>query len=333
MNSPPVIQALSNKYVIIGQSLPLRSALLNIQASDPENGTLFYSIIGVTYYKNGTIQPVTAFNLQWAIMSIPKVGFDACKTAESYAFPRNLFCMDPKNNTIKTTAKYDQLKKADFSLLAVTVLVVDNGIPQRNVTTKVYFRVKENCTAGATEYTNLVQKCLQSREIIKRGISLAGEISFQIIVPNNTKITRITIDFSKFTRFNFIEEVIRYEFHYEKQTKVLLRRLLVDTAREPKLEMYLWNPIDIVGTTLNISLNLRVISEKGMSLFGGTSGIELYLLDRSKNYCLDSNCVSLYSVLTSVLTAYGRPECARKDGFTTIAKYSSCNVNQGKFDN
>eukprot|EP00112_Aurelia_sp_Birch-Aquarium-sp1_P014567 Seg3157.1 transcript_id=Seg3157.1/GoldUCD/mRNA.D3Y31 product="hypothetical protein" protein_id=Seg3157.1/GoldUCD/D3Y31 len=238
--------------------------------------------------------------------------------------------MDPNNNTIKTTAKYDQLPKADFSLFALTVLVTDNGIPQSNVTTKVYFRVKENCTAGTTEYTKLVQICPQSLEIIKRGISSPGELSYQFIVPNNTKITRITIDFSKFAPFKFIEEVIKYEFRYEKQTKLLLRRLLVDTTREPKLEMYLWNPIDVVGTTANITLTLSILSEKGRSPFGGSTGIELYLLDRSKNYCADSNCVSLYSVMTSVLTADGRPECARKDGFTTIAKYGSCKVIKGK---
>ena len=330
MNNPPVIQASSNKYVIISQRLPERSILLSVQATDPDNGTLIYSIIGVTYYRNTTAQPIKTLNLQWAVKTVPNVGFDACNTAESYSFPRNLFCMDPKSNTIKTSAKYDQFKKEDFSLFAVIVLVMDNGIPQRNVTTKVYFRVTENCTAGTAEYTTLVQKCLQSREIIKRGISSHVKAAFQFIVPNNTKITRITLDFSKLPKFNFIEEVISYEFFYERQTQLLNRRLLVDTTLEPKLEIYLQNPIDIIGTTENISLSLLVQNENRYSLYGNMTGIELDLLDRSKDYCANSNCFSLYKILASLLNTTGRPECAGKDGYAMKAKYGSCDISKCK---
>ena len=217
--------------------------------------------------------------------------------------------------------------KADFSLFAVTVFVIDNGSPQKNLTTVVYFRIRENCSDFTREYTNLMTGCTEAREIIRR-TGTVSEIGFIFNVPNNTKIVRMAVDFGLLNPFKVIGDLVNYRFAYtsggKRISKVLKRRLLVDTKLDRKIAMFLWRPIDIIGDRVNVSVTLNVDSGKSR-LFGRGQGIELFLLNRSRNYCKNSRCVGLYGTLTKSMAAGGgKPECTRQDQYVVVEKYSKC---------
>ena len=315
-------------YAIINQTIPPGTTIHKLLATDPDNGTLTFSIIGTTYYKNGTETPVSVSKASWALTTRPiNATKTQCSMAETYPFPRNLFCMDPSSNAIKTTSIYNKVTKADFSLFVVNVFVIDNGSPPLNLTTKVYFRIRDNCTDSTREYTNLVTGCPDSREIIRQ-IGGRSEVGFMFNVPNNTRISRMTVDFGLFSPFKVIEDVVNYKFEYSvgKSSKSALvkRRLLVNTTIDRKMEMFLWKPIEIIGDKAIIPVTLRVQSGKN-ELSGGGQGIELFLLNRSRDYCANSKCVGLYGLLSKAMGANGgKPECTRRDQFVVVDKYSPC---------
>ena len=328
-NAAPVLQNNAKDYAIISQNLPTGSKLLSLLVTDPENGTLTFSIVGVKYFKNDTLAPKTAYDSTWALTKMPTSGLSTqCSKAESYPFPRNVFCIQPNSNTVKTTSKYSAKIKADFSLFVVTVFVIDNGSPPRNLTTDLYFRVKENCTDSTRDYTNLMQNCPQAREIIRR-IGSPSEVGFMFTVPNNSKIARVTVDFGLFQQFKVIEKPVDYTFTYfvgrTKKSSVLTRRLLVNTTLDRKIAMFLWKPVEIIADKENVTLELRVTSGRSDQLYGGGNGIELFLVDRSSDYCANDDCVGLYDVLSQTMSVNGgKPECAREDQFVVVTKYSSC---------
>ena len=296
--------------------------------TDPDKGMLTFSIAAVKYFKNGTETPVSVSNPSWALTGKPKSSTPTqCSLAESYPFPRNLFCMEPTSNIIRTTSKYSGAAKADFSLFAVTVFVIDNGSPQKNLTTVVYFRIRENCSDFTREYTNLMTGCTEAKEIIRR-TGTPGEIGFMYKLSNNTKIARITVDFGLLNPFKVIGDVVSYRFAYtsggKRISKVLKRRLLVNTTLDKKIAMFLWKPIEIVGDRENVLVTLNIDSGRSR-LFGGGQGIELFLLNKSKNYCGNSTCVGLYDALSrAVASKGGQPECTRQDQFVVVEKYSKC---------
>ena len=327
-NAAPVLQTGAIDYAVINQVLPAGANLLNLLVTDPENGTLTFSIIKVTYFHNDTAVPVHVSNPPTEVFGkLNSSSPSHCLLAEIYPFPRNLFCMEPTNNSIKTTSRYSNTKKADFSLFAVTVLVTDNGSPQKNLTTVVYFRIRENCSDSTREYTNLMTGCTEAREIIRRTGS-PSEVGFIFNVPNNTKIARITLDFGLFNPFKVIGDIVNYRFEYNSGAQttsvVLRRRLLVNTALDRKIAMFLWNPINVIGDRVNVSVTVNVESGRNR-LFGGGQGIELFLLNRSRNYCENSICVGLYGALTKSMAANGgKPECTRQDQYVVVEKYSKC---------
>jgi len=331
-NAAPVLQAGAKDYVIINKTLPGGTTLHKLLVADPDKGKLTFSIFAVAYYKNDTEKPVIALNSSWTLFAMPNSSNPSqCSLAESYPFPRNLFCIEPTSNSIKTTSKYRDAIKADFSLFTVAVAVFDNGSPQKNLTTGVYFRIRENCSDSTREYTNLVTGCNEAREIIRR-TGLPSQAGFLFNVPNNTKIVRITVDFGLFNPFKVISDVVNYRFNYTNSGKgkseILKRRLLVNTTLERRIEMFLWKPIDIIGDNVNVSVTLNV--ESGINkLVGGGKGIELFLLNRSRNYCENSRCVGLYGALSESTAAIGgKTECTRKDQFVVVEKYGACS---GKF--
>ena len=312
--------------------MPAGTALHNLLVTDPEKGKLTFSIFAVGYFKNDTEKPVIAKNSSWTLFRKPNSSIPSqCSLAESYPFPRNLFCMEPTSNVIKTTSKYRDAIKADFSLFAVAVAVIDNGSPQKNLTTGVYFRIRENCSDSTREYTNLVTRCTEAKEIIRR-TGMQSQVGFTFNVPNNTKIVRITVNFALFNPFKVVTNVVNYRFNYtsdgKSKSEIVKRRLLVNTTLERKIAIFLWKPIDIVGDTDNVSVTLKVDSGTN-KLVGGGQGIELFLLNRSRNYCKNSECVGLYHTLSKSISANGgKPECTRQDQFAVVEKYGACS---GKF--
>ena len=330
---PPVLQSGTINYAIINQTINSGSVVHNLLVTDPDNGTLTFSIVGVKYFKNDSESAISASNASWTLTKLPKQGAPTqCSLAESYPFPRNLFCMEPNSNAIRTTTKYNNVKKADFSLFVLTVVVIDNGSPQLNLTTNVYFRIKENCSDSTREYTNLMTGCPEASEIIRRSGS-PNEVGFLFTVPNNTRIARITVDFGLFSPFKVIEDFVDYSFEYVvgviRKAASLRRRLLVNTTLDRKIAMFLWKPIEIIGDKANISVSLKVGSGK-MLLTGSGQGIELFLVNGSRNYCSNSQCVGLYNTLSKAkATAGGKFECTRQDQYVVVEKYSSC---IGKFN-
>ena len=327
-NLAPFLDATNVNYAIIEQQITSGSVLNSVLANDPENGTMTFSIFGVTYYGNDTTSPTAAFDLSWALTKRPLTSVTQCSVAESYPFPRNLFCMEPGSNAIKTTTKYNTFQKKDFSLFAVTVFVADNGVPVRNLTTDFYFRVKEICNDSTREYTNLMQNCPEARENIMRE-SMSSEVGFTFVVPNDTKISRITIDFKRMFLYKGIAESINYSFRYSdgvsNQNSVVERRLLVNTTIEPLVNIFLWKAINISANKVNVTVHLSISTGKSGQLSGGEKAVTLTLLDNSKNYCQNEECVRLYSAISATSAkAGGKPECARQDPSVVITKYDFC---------
>ena len=327
-NAPPVLQYGAMDYAIINQTIKDGTVVHNLLVTDPDNGTLTFSIIGVKYFKNDSMSPVSAYNASWTLTELPKIGAPTqCSLAETYPFPRNLFCMEPNSNAIRTTSKYKDVKKADFSLFVLTVFVIDSGSPRLNLTTNVYFRIKENCSDSTREYTDLMTGCPEAKEIVRR-IGFHNEVGFMFVVPNNTRIARMTVDFGFLFPFKVIEEFVDYSFEYVvgaiRKSVLLRRRLLVNTTLDRKIAMFLWKPIEIIGDKANITLSLIVRSGKNM-LSGGGKGIELFLVNRSRDYCGNSKCVGLYDTLSKAQSASGgKYECTRQDQYVVVDKYSSC---------
>ncbi len=318
-NQPPVLLGNNTDYVIVNQKVPSRGVLHHVLMQDPEKGALFYSITGVTFYRNDTDKPITANDQTWVVKGPNRD--DACSIAEGYPFPRNLFCIDATNNAIKATSKYSPFVKADFSLFRLDVVVYDGGQPQRNLTTRVYFRVKDNCSYGPSEYSAYQKSCSKYMPtIVVTGQEAERDYTF--VAKNDTVISRIEVKFLV-TEPLRIEQKIIYNFEYfanrMKKLFTFTRRLLINTAKEQTLLMHLWYPHHISSDNTDVSVSFFTIPK-----FKHGTEYKISMFRTSAKYCADNICVGLYGNIEAAFRKTMQYECVRKEDHLFINKYRTC---------
>eukprot|EP00794_Sanderia_malayensis_P014331 gene14331-15822_t len=332
-NQPPFLQAYYSPYQIVNKTITGGSSIHKIEAIDPEQGKLLFSIVRVTYYRNGTALPQVASNTSWAIKKPTGKNFDACRTAESYPFPRNLFCIGTaENNTIKATRNYSEFNKADYSLFRLDVFIYDDGSPQRNLTTTVYFRVKEDCTHLQPPIMAFVNKCPQYLKVLT-AVATRAEVGYNFVIPNNSAINILAIKFLSLTPSMYLERNVTYQFSYLGGNRVLktvsvIRRLLINTTVDTRLFIYLWKPIIVRGNSANVTVSLEIRNTSNTQRMTDFTNVQItvYAFDNAVKYCADTMCVVQFKEVEKLFKKTNPYECARDEANLLPSKYSSCQV-------
>ena len=329
-NMPPVLSPTEVLYIPILQ-VP-SPQITQIQASDPENNTVYYKITGVRYYENDSTTLPKSHAIAFDTKLLNLQG-DDCITSMLYSYPRNLFCTNIVTGAVSITAKFHTFSPQGGSTFVLDIFVFDNGIPSKNITTKLVIRLKQDCTAGNAFITNLTNSCSIGNDGLKLNHQGRGVISASTItVPKaNTSLVGLTVSLNAFERSGFnIGDVITYRVEYNKTSNIIVnefkRRLIFDPFRnsESTTKHHVFFDKALETSQSNTLVTVKVFNQSG-SLVQMTSPIEaVKLLSLTpKNYCGNSDCLSLYTNFKNALELSKNRACLLNNEFV-YARFRNC---------
>ncbi len=238
-SKPPVWQNKNENYVFINKTSTAGTAVFSFKASDPlsKSTIIVYSIVGVTYYRNDSAAPVSRYDVRWAQTTARTNAVSQCRTASAYPYPRNLFCINSSDSTIRTTDFFSKSQPLISSLYVLDVVMTINGKPMANTTGKVYIRIKNTCGYHNALLIADMNKCKKDAGTVSiSGDGMAAsEFNF---TANNVKIHKMTIATNAFKPFNHIGKKIALSITNANTGTSLYRDswlLIADPSREALL--------------------------------------------------------------------------------------------------
>ena len=325
-----------NDFHVISRSLRPGTAVFSINATDTVPQKLFYSIIGVTYYANESGEPIKARDPSWAVKSDNWTSNSTkCKLAESLPSPRNLFCIEHKENTIKATGVYNSLNQHFNSLIIVEIAIFDNGSPQLSTKGLIYLRTLPYCPQIHQE----MSKCKVGLEQLTYRSFLQTD-TFLVQNSKYVSLHKLNLDFGSLDRLQvkgpttLVTKITKFN-----STKLLLEKreyLLQSTTKERRLLIDLGTNVFVNGS-FYVSFEVMPLgSTSGAIKLKSNSEVSPFTIYglSIKPSCFDAECRDFYSSVRASLRKQNQIECLQNDiTYLLDARYKSCGIGKLKFIN
>ena len=314
----------------IKKSTQAGSSIFSVRASDKDNDQVLYSIIGVDYYVNSTADPKSAHNASWG-MKTDLQQVNKCVTDSLLPFPRNLFCIGLRNGTVYTTQAFSKINIATGSKFLLHIIIYDNAVPQRNVTTVITVEVQRQCEAALSHYKFMQTKCNTTIESYEPdSVNTSSNASFSqhrfLINKGSVALAGLNISFAVFDAWNFVNgDFLTYNVTVVGSSSYITRMRLFHIPPAASAATTIRFP-EVLKTRHSDTVVYLSISDKNGKFLTSSSAAVRLLGFPDADYCLNHSCVSTWENGTQILNSIGETGCVKEEAerYFFDSKYGNC---------